>query len=667
VLTATGLAKAHGTRVLFDDVSFALSPGRRVALVGSNGTGKTTLLEIVAGLQQPDRGGVHKPSDLRIGYLPQEGMAVPEGTVLEEVLRGAEEVAALAERLGELEHLLATARGEAHDRALAAYGEAQDRFHQLGGYAIEADAHRVLDGLGFDAAAAGRPVRELSGGWRMRVGLARLLLGQPDVLLLDEPTNHLDVDSVAWLEQHLAASRGALLFVSHDRDFIDGVANRVLELAGGVVTEYVGGFAEFVAEREERLERLKAAAATQAKQVADVERFVERFRYKATKARQVQSRVKALEKLDRVEVPDEKALKLRFAFPEPPRSSRVVAELRDVTVGYGGEPVLRDVDLVLERGQRLALVGPNGAGKTTLLKALLGEIEPDRGEIVLGGGVAPGAFAQHQADVLEGSRTVLEEFRAGVGDRFTKNMRALLGAFGFPGDTADKRVGVLSGGERARLALAKLMVEPVNLLVLDEPTNHLDLQSCDVVEDAVRAWPGTVLLVTHDRYLIREVATGLVEVRHGTARQTDGVDEAVLQAGGTGAPAAPARPSAPAPSGRRPAASAGAPTPARGGGRQDGASRKRAEAEQRNRRSSATRPIRQRVAAAERAWERAEAVVAELQRELADPATYDGDGVVDVVRRHDDAKAAAAAAMAEWEAAVEALEAAEARLEAGAR
>jgi len=329
VLTGSGLSKAHGQRVLFSDVTVTLSPGRRVALVGGNGTGKTTLLEILAGEQRADSGSVTRPSTLTTAYLPQDRTEAPDGSALDEALRGAGGIVDLAHRIEELHHAVAATTGAEHDRFLRELGDAQTAFEQHGGYAVEAEAHRVLAGLGFTAADRRRPLSELSGGWRMRAALARILVARPDVLLLDEPTNHLDVDSVAWLEEQLASFPGALLFVSHDRDFIDGVANRVLELANCKVTEFVGGFVEYVAQREERLAQLQAAAANQARQVAAAERFVERFRYKATKARQVQSRVKALEKLDAIEVPTLSEVRARFQFPEPPRVSRVVAELEN--------------------------------------------------------------------------------------------------------------------------------------------------------------------------------------------------------------------------------------------------------------------------------------------------------------------------------------------------
>ena len=337
---------------------------------------------------------------MRIGYLAQEIPAAGDGTVLDAVLRGRPDIMALHDTL-------AAGPADSSPEALEAYGEAQTHFEQLNGYALEADAHSVLAGLGFAPDDADRPVIELSGGWRMRVALARLLLSDPDLLVLDEPTNHLDVDSVGWLEARLKAWTGALLFVSHDRDFIDNVATHVVELANGALTEYVGGFAEFVVQREERIAQLEAQAASQAKRIAQTERFVERFRYKATKARQVQSRIKMLEKLERIELPDRKELQARFQFPEPPRTSRVVAELKHVTAGYDDTPVLRDVSVHVERGDKIALVGPNGAGKTTLLKMLLGDLPAMEGTAEIGQSVTVARFEQHQADELDPDQTVL--------------------------------------------------------------------------------------------------------------------------------------------------------------------------------------------------------------------------------------------------------------------
>ncbi|MEZ5260406.1 MAG: ATP-binding cassette domain-containing protein [Acidimicrobiales bacterium] len=699
MITVSGVTKAHGTKQLFRDVTFRLLPGRRIALVGGNGKGKTTLLEIVLGLQEADGGEIHRQRDTRVGYLPQEavGTADPTETVLASVLAGAGPVHELERRLESLHVQLADATGAEHDRALREYGEAQSRFEQLGGDAVGAEAQRILAGLGFTDDAVHRPLRELSGGWQMRAALARLMLDKPDVLVLDEPTNHLDTDSVSWLEATLAAYSGAILFVSHDRDFIDAVAERVIELAEGTAIEYVGGFAEFVVQREDRQQQLRAAAAAQQRQIAHVERFVERFRYKATKARQVQSRIKTLERLDRIELPDTKELLAKFAFPEPQRSSRVVAELDGVAVGYDDQPVLTGVDLVIERGEKLALVGPNGAGKTTLIRLLLGQLQPLAGTYTRGTNVDVAYFAQEQAQILDDQLTVAMEFQKAVGDQPRgRNVRTVLGSFGFPGDAADRRVGDLSGGERTRLALAKIMVNPVNLLVLDEPTNHLDLQSCDVLEDALRAYPGTVILVSHDRYLIREVAQSLVAVRDGRAVRHDGVDEAILSPSnaaeaaastfGRGAPAggqrAPGRsntnPPGPAGAGKGAKhakgsgakASKGAKAPGPGqsrpaatapaaGSKQDA---KRSEAELRQARHRATKELRSKVDRVEKQLARAEAEVADLQRQLADPGLYeDAEKVKGLVELHNAAKDRASALMDDWTDAQLALEEAASR------
>ena len=645
MLTASGLAKSYDARRLFDDVTLHLAPGRRVALVGGNGAGKTTLLEILAGLIEPDAGTVTKPRAARIGYLPQDLSEASEGTVHQQVMAGAGRLAELARDLGDLEEQLGRrpGSGSGHDELVARYGEAQAQFEQLGGYALEAEVAKVLAGLGFSPADTERPVTEMSGGWRMRVALGRLLVSEPDILLLDEPTNHLDVDSVAWLERRLAEWPGAMLFVSHDRDFIDAVADRIVEMASGSAVAYEGGFAEFVVAREERLQRIEAAAARQTREVARIERFVERFRYKATKARQVQSRVKTLAKLERIQAPSRSELAARFAFVAPPRASRVVAELEGATVGYpdGDGPVVSDATLAVERGQTVALVGPNGAGKTTLLKLILGELSPTSGTVRVGSNVRVAAFGQHQADELDGSRRAIEVFSAGI-DPGRRNLRTVLGAFGFRGDDADRRVSELSGGERTRLVLARLMVEPVNLLVLDEPTNHLDLPSCDILEDALTAYPGTVLLVTHDRHLIRSVADALIEVRHGRAVWHLGADEAVLN---------PGDPSAGPVLARRNAGNSTAPRQPSVASR---AERRREGAKAR----AATSRLRRRVADLERAWEAADGEVTELHRRLSDPEVYGRpEEVHALASAHEEVADRAATLLAEWESSLAELEA----------
>ncbi|MDG2028256.1 MAG: ABC-F family ATP-binding cassette domain-containing protein [Acidimicrobiales bacterium] len=645
MLTASGLSRSYGPRTLFEDVTLELSAGRRIALVGGNGTGKTSLIEILVGDADPDTGSITKPRDMVLGYLPQDLVDTATGSVMEEVLAGAGALSKLSDRMRELEALMGDPDAN-QDKVLAEYGDVQGRFEAMGGYALEADAHKVLAGLGFKPDAAANPVHELSGGWRMRVALARLLLAKPDILILDEPTNHLDVDSVAWLEQQLANWPGALLFVSHDRDFIDAVANRVVELAEGTSLEYTGGFAEFVVQREERLQRIEAAAARQAREVARVEKFVDRFRYKATKARQVQSRIKTLEKLEKIEVPTRKELVARFAFPEPPRSSRTVAEFHNATVGYdAGVPVVSDVSLAIERGQTVALVGPNGGGKTTLLKLILGELESSSGSAALGNNVTIATFHQHQADSLDLDKMVIEAFSGGI-DAGKRNLRTVLGSFGFPGDAADRYIRDLSGGERTRLALARTMIEPVNLLVLDEPTNHLDLPSCDVLEDALTAYPGTVLLVTHDRHLIRNVADALVEVRDGRATWHDGVPDEVLT------PADPAKVF----SGRGLSADASESRPTKRSGGETRVEQRRETAQSRQ----ASADLRKRVKKLEKDLEIAEAKVAALHEQLADPDIYDKpEDVHRLATQHEEAKDLAARLTDQWAVAAEDLEAAD--------
>ena len=644
MLSVAGLSKSFGPRTLFRDVTFRLTNGRRIALVGGNGVGKTTLLEIIVGTQEADTGDVSRQKDLRIGYLPQELLDVWESSVLDEVLKGASHVLELETEMRELEAKMATTTGEAHDQVMEAYGVAQSQFEQLGGYQLEPEARRILGGLGFTTADMDRPLAEMSGGWQMRASLARLLLQQPDILVLDEPTNHLDVDSVLWLEQQLAAWPGALLFVSHDRDFIDNVAERVIEVARSTATEYVGGFAEFVVLREERVRMAEAAAASQARKVAHVEKFVDRFRYKATKAKQVQSRLKTLEKLEKIEVPAIEELKLKFAFPEPRRSARVVIEIDDADIGYGSDaPVVTDANLVVERGDKVALIGPNGAGKSTVLKAILGELSPSKGSVTLGSNVDVAYFAQHQVDALDMEKTVYGEFLMKVGEQpKNRQPRTVLGSFGFSGDAVDRKVADLSGGERTRLALAETMCNPVNLLILDEPTNHLDIPSCDVLQDALQAYPGTVLLVSHDRYLIRNTVDALVEVRDGRVTQHSDVEEHVLT-----------------PSSERSSTSSRL-TPSGSTGTRPSDQRKadkRAEAEARNDKSRDTRDQRKHVERMERQVLRAEEVVAGLEKQLADPEIYDRpDDMKRLLATFETAKQKAAELNEHWEQAVNDLE-----------
>ena len=518
MLQLSSVQKAFGEQVLFDAVTWQVQAGDRVGLCGPNGAGKTTLLRMMARLEEPDGGAISAAADLTIGYLPQDGLTHSGRTLFEEASTAFDTLLSLKEEMHCLEARLgdASVPAEEHERMLGRYSEVQEVFRHQGGYEIEAKVSSVLRGLGFRRSDLERKTEIFSGGWQMRIALAKLLLRRPHLLLLDEPTNHLDLDARNWLESFLVSYPQAVVLVSHDRYFLDRSVTAIAEVGLRTLTTYSGSYSTYLVERDARIERLREQKRRQDEEISRIKAFIDRFRYKATKAAQVQSRVKMLDKITPIEVPAEHQ-RVHFTFPACAKSGRTVLEIRDATKRYGQLTVFERVNVHIERGDRLALVGPNGVGKSTLMRMLSGVESPDQGARIEGHHVMTQYFAQDEASCLDESLTVHDTLAAGSPVQMVQAIRNILGGFLFSGDDVYKRVRVLSGGERTRLAVARMLLRPSNTLLLDEPTNHLDIDSTDVLLDALVDYGGTLIFVSHDRYFVDRLATKVLEVGAGDA------------------------------------------------------------------------------------------------------------------------------------------------------
>jgi ATP-binding cassette subfamily F protein 3 len=640
------LTKTFGERVLLDNVTWTVTDGDRVGLCGPNGAGKTTLLRMLAGLDEPDAGLVIRPADLTVGYLPQDGLAHSGRTLLDEASRAFEPLLEAKAEIDRIEHALADPAlpdGE-HEHLLVRYHDVTEFYRREEGHSIELRVTQVLEGLGFTREDFHKAAETFSGGWQMRIALAKLLLGRPTLLLLDEPTNHLDLEARNWLEAYLESYPHAVILVSHDRFFLDAVATRIAEISLRTVTDYVGNYSKYLLDRDANLQRLRKAKQDQDEEVARMRAFIDRFRYQATKAAQVQSRIKMLDKVVPIDVPPERR-RVRFTFPACPKSGRTVLELTDVHKAYGDLVVFGQISLLVERGDRIALVAPNGAGKSTLMRMLSGAEAPDAGSRREGHQVVMQYFAQDEATRLPPTMTVYEVMESDSPIGMVPMIRNILGGFLFSGDDIYKRAGVLSGGERTRLAVARMLLRPANTLLLDEPTNHLDLDSKDVLLEALEDFGGTLIFVSHDRYFVDRLATKVIVVGHGTIETYPGTYEQFLwsRANRTGAQApAPVGKPTPPPSpkagksGPRPPTPRAASAPPRPTAHPAGSyeERKRTEADRR-RRQRESQDRERRIAHLETLIAERERTIKELEASMAAEGFYeDRTAAQTAVSRH---------------------------------
>ncbi len=522
MISFSGIHKQYGKQLIFVDASFQLNPGEKVGLVGPNGSGKTTLFRMVMGEEVPDEGEVSVPKRLTIGYFRQDVEEMQGRSVLDEAIAGSGRAGDLHHELEALHHAMEHCAPEEMDRILARFGEVQEEYEHLGGYTLEAQAREVLHGLGFEEDQIDGDVGALSGGWKMRVALARVLLGRPDVLLMDEPTNHLDIESIIWLEQFLKSFSGALLMTSHDREFMNRIVGKIAEIDAGEIVVYSGNYDFYDRERAIRESNQQAAFARQQAMLAKEQRFIDRFRTHAAKAAQVQSRIKALDKIEKIELPKRRHV-VKFEFRVPPRSGDQVAVIEDLHKRYGPRVLYDGFSLTIRRGERWAVMGRNGAGKTTLLKMIAGASEPDAGSVRLGASLTMGYFAQQSLEVLDATLTVFEQLQNDFPQDGIGSLRTLAGAFQFSGDDIDKPIRALSGGEKSRLAMARMLYNPPNFLVLDEPTNHLDLATKEMLVDSLKQFEGTMIFVSHDRTFLRGLGSRVLELGGESGRERNPV------------------------------------------------------------------------------------------------------------------------------------------------